>query len=164
MLTMADVGARTALRKALLDQLGVYGLKIELHPLGNVIPGSYWGEPEAGIIGSVVHARSDTPLHSLLHEACHLICMGPERRRDVASDAGGDDLEEAAVCYLQLLIAQRLPGIGWRRLARDMDAWGYSFRHGSTVAWFCEDAHDAAEWLCRRGLTDRASMQASASC
>src|SRR5690606_8170619 len=32
------------------------------------IPGSYWGEPEAGIIGSNVYVRGDTPVHSMLHE------------------------------------------------------------------------------------------------
>ena len=29
----------------------------------------------------------------------------------------------------------------------DMDRWGYSFRLGSTRAWFEEDAEDALEWL-----------------
>jgi hypothetical protein len=34
----------------------------------------------------------------------------------------------------------------------DMDAWGYSFRLGSTRAWFEGDAEDAREWLEQRGL------------
>jgi hypothetical protein len=29
----------------------------------------------------------------------------------------------------------------------DMDAWGYSFRLGSTRAWFEADAEDAREFL-----------------
>jgi hypothetical protein len=119
-----------------------------------VIPGSYWGEREAGLIGSKIYARLDTPLHSVLHEAAHFICMSPERRAGLDTDAGGDDAEESAVCYLQILLAETLPNIGRERLCRDMDAWGYSFRLGSAAKWFAEDAGDACEWLRRYGLTD----------
>ncbi|MDP6992823.1 MAG: hypothetical protein QGF87_00585, partial [Woeseiaceae bacterium] len=55
--------------------------------------------------------------------------------------------EEAAVCYLQIVLADYLPGVGRERLARDMDTWGYSFRLGSTVRWFEDDAGDAFDWL-----------------
>jgi hypothetical protein len=34
----------------------------------------------------------------------------------------------------------------------DMDAWGYSFRLGSTRAWFEHDADDARVFLQARGL------------
>ncbi len=34
----------------------------------------------------------------------------------------------------------------------DMDAWGYSFRLGSTRAWFEGDAADARAWLERHAL------------
>ena len=34
----------------------------------------------------------------------------------------------------------------------DMDAWGYSFRLGSTRAWFERDAEDARAWLVEHGL------------
>ena len=68
------------------------------------------------------------------------------------SDAGGDDLEESSVCYLQILLADRLPGVGRSRLMQDMDAWGYSFRLGSTQAWFESDAEDARVWLIDHGL------------
>ena len=34
----------------------------------------------------------------------------------------------------------------------DMDAWGYSFRLGSTRAWFERDAEDARAWLAERRL------------
>ena len=71
-------------------------------------------------------------------------------------DAGGDDLEEAAVCYLQIVLADEIDGVGRERLMRDMDAWGYSFRLGSTRAWFQEDAEDAAGWLQQHGLIDAA--------
>ena len=37
---------------------------------------------------------------------------------------------------------------------QDMDAWGYSFRLGSTRAWFTRDAEDARLWLLAHGLID----------
>ena len=119
---------------------------------GQPIPGSYWGEREAGIIGPVVYARGDTPVHSLLHEACHLIVLPPERRARVHTDATDSIAEEDATCYLQILLAAELPGVGSARLMADMDAWGYTFRLGSTRAWFEHDAEDARAWLCGRGL------------
>ncbi|MEO0574873.1 MAG: hypothetical protein AAF004_05370 [Pseudomonadota bacterium] len=121
-----------------------------LHPPHAQIPGSYWGAPEAGLIGNQVHVRADTPIHSLLHEACHAICMGAARRQCLHRDAGGDDLEESAVCYLQLCIAASVDAIGIQRLAFDMDEWGYSFRAGTTLAWFDSDACDAKDWLLER--------------
>ena len=69
------------------------------------IKGSFWGAPEAGIVRSSVHVRVDTPVHSFLHETCHIICMAPDIRDQHAGDAASDDLEEAAVCYLQILLA-----------------------------------------------------------
>ena len=136
--------------------LGRYGLALELVAPAAPIPGSFWGEPEAGVRGTRIYARADTPVHSLLHETCHVICMSDDRRRTLDTDAGGDDLEEAAVCYLQVLLAAELPGVGTRRLMQDMDAWGYSFRLGSTARWFAEDAADALAWLARTGLVDAA--------
>ena len=76
------------------------------------IPASFWGEPEAGIAGRCLFARPDTPVHSLLHELGHFVCMTPERRAVLWRDAGGDDDEEAAVCYLQIVLADTLPGMG----------------------------------------------------
>ena len=118
------------------------------------ITGSFWGDSEAGIVGHSVYARSDTPLHSLLHEACHTVCMTEDRRQSLNKDAGGDDIEEAAVCYLQILLADELQDIGRDRLMADMDAWGYSFRLGSTAAWFQDDAEDAFNWLIDREIID----------
>src|SRR6185437_15428297 len=97
-----------------------------------------------------------TPVHSVLHEASHYICMSPERRAGLDREAGGDDLEESSVCYLQVLLAQELPGVGRERLFADMDAWGYSFRLGSTRAWFEADAGDARTWLTECGIVDAA--------
>jgi hypothetical protein len=127
--------------------LARYTLELVDVAAGEPIPGSYWGESEAGIIGHRVYARSDTPLHSLLHEACHLIVLPPERRAAVHTDATDSIAEEDATCYLQILLADALPGVGRDRLMQDMDAWGYSFRLGSARAWFEQDAEDACRWL-----------------
>jgi hypothetical protein len=116
------------------------------------IPGSYWGDEEAGVIASQVYARPDTPVHSLLHEACHLIVLPPARRAQVHTDATDSVIEEDATCCLQILLADRLPGVGRERLMRDMDAWGYSFRLGSAQVWFEADADDARDFLAARGL------------
>ena len=123
---------------------------------GQDIPASFWGDSEAGIAGRQVYLRADTPVHSMLHETCHVICMDESRRDALERDAGGDDLEEAAVCYLQVLLADYLPGIGRQSLMQDMDTWGYSFRLGSTAAWFAEDADDARQWLETHALVDSA--------
>jgi hypothetical protein len=135
----------------LLDR---YGLQLHLVAPEEVIPGSYWGEREAGLIGAKIFARLDTPLHSVLHESAHFICMTPERRAGLDTDAGGDDAEETAVCYLQVVLAESLPNVSRERMCRDMDAWGYSFRLGSTAAWLDADAADARDWLVRHGVLD----------
>lgn len=139
---------------ALVELLGAYGLTLFMVPPGDPIPGSYWGDCEAGLQGDVLYARLDTPVHSVLHEACHYICMSPDRRKGLDRDAGGDDAEECAVCYLQVLLAGVLPGVGRERMLADMDAWGYSFRLGSTRAWLEEDAGDARNWLRIHRLVD----------
>ncbi|MBS0583431.1 MAG: hypothetical protein JSS42_10070 [Proteobacteria bacterium] len=147
MLTLADIDAGDA--DALLAR---YGLSLERVAGDAPIPGSYWGEPEAGVIGSSVYARDDTPVHSLLHEACHLIVAPAERRAAIHTDASDSQAEEDATCYLQILLAEELPGVGGECLMDDMDAWGYTFRLGSTRAWFERDAEDARAWLAARGL------------
>jgi hypothetical protein len=143
-------------RLAVARLLARFHLQLELVPVGQRIPGSYWGDSEAGLRGNVLHARLDTPLHSVLHEAAHYVCMTPERRAGLDRDAGGDDAEECAVCYLQVLLADGLPHGGRERAFADMDAWGYSFRLGSTRAWFEQDARDARDWLVAHGLIDPA--------
>jgi hypothetical protein len=138
---------------ALRELLQAHGLRLELHPPGAPIPGSYWGEPEAGLVGNILHLRADTPVHSALHESCHFICMDEARRRGLHTDAGGTDTEENAVCYLQALLAPRLPGYSREKLFADMDGWGYHFILGSAAAWFAHDSVDAREWLEKRGLS-----------
>ncbi len=142
--------------------LSDYGLRLVRVADGEAIPGSFWGDDEAGVIGEQVYARRDTPVHSLLHEAGHLIVLPAERRRQVHTDATDSDIEEDATCYLQILLADRLPGVGRARLMADMDAWGYSFRLGSTRAWFEADAADARDWLIQRGLLDADGRLAAA--
>ena len=127
--------------------LARFGLRLELVADGAPIPGSFWGESEAGVIGCTVHARRDTPLHSLLHEACHLIVIPPQLRYRVHTNASDSQYEEDATSYLQLLLSDELPGFGLDRALADMDAWGYTFRLGSARAWFERDAEDAAAWL-----------------
>ena len=127
--------------------LNCYGLTLHIIPNDTAIPGSYWQAEEAGIIGLMVYARLDTPLHSILHEACHTICMDQIRRDNLHTDAGGETDEEDAVCYLQIILAQQLIHMGKTRMLQDMDSWGYSFRLGSAQAWFESDAEDAQRWL-----------------
>lgn len=151
-LTCAEVG-----RDALAGLLARYGLGTVWLPPDTEIPGSYWGEREAGLIGDQLFARDDTPIHSALHEACHYICMDAGRRKTLHADAGGEDIEENGVCYLQILLAEALSGVGRARMWADMDAWGYTFRLGSARAWFEQDAEEARLWLLQNGLIDRRS-------
>lgn len=147
-LTLADIACADA-----AALLACYGLQLQHVADGATIPGSYWGEPEAGVIGNSVYARHDTPVHSLLHEAAHLIVLPPERRALVHTDASDSLEEEDAVCVLQSLLGDALPGVGAARVLADMDAWGYRFRLGSARAYVERDAATAWAWLQRRGLT-----------
>jgi hypothetical protein len=151
----ADVlRVRDAAPDAILSLTRRYGVELALCAPGEPLPGSYWGESEAGLRGNVLYVHADTPLHSLLHEFSHYICMSHERRTGLDRDAGGDDAEECAVCYLQILLAGELPGFGRDRMFEDMDAWGYTFRLGSARAWFDQDAADARAWLAANSLID----------
>jgi hypothetical protein len=148
---------------ALAQLLAGYGLTLVNVPCGQRIPGSYWGASEAGLRGAQLYARPDTPVHSVLHEASHFICMSPARRTGLNRDAGGTDLEEAAVCYLQILLAGELAQVGREPLMRDMDTWGYSFRLGDARAWFEGDAADALDWLVQQCVADRSGRLTGAA-
>ncbi len=150
----AVVALRDLGRSALAGLLERYGTQLLDVPDGAPIPATYWGEPEAGLTAAGVHARPDTPVHSILHELGHYVCARPARRRRLLSDAGGDPDEECAVCYLQVALADELGGYGAWRCLSDMDAWGYTFREGPAAAWLAGDAADARIWLERRGLVD----------
>lgn len=130
----------------------VHGLGVELVELDLDIPGSHWGEDEAGLVKNTLYARLDTPVHSVLHEGCHWLLMDELRRQALHTDAGGTMMEENAVCYLQILLADALAGVGSARMMSDMDAWGYSFRLGSTKAWFDNDAEDALAYLSKQAI------------
>jgi hypothetical protein len=136
---------------ALTALLSRYGLQLAHVDVATDIPGSHWGAPEAGLIGDTVYVRADTPLHSALHETAHVVCMDEERRAQLHTDAGGGYAEEDAVCYLQILLARQL-GVSTEDACAEMDSWGYSFRLGSALAWFTQDAEDARGWLRINGL------------
>jgi len=132
---------------SLVKLMSRFGLTIVAVESGQEIPGSHFGDSEAGLIGNELYLRADTPIHSALHEACHFICMDQQRRQQLHTDAGGDYDEENAVCYLQILLAEWISGNSSRQLMGEMNEWGYSFRLGSAQAWFAEDAEDARQWL-----------------
>ena len=127
--------------------LSHYGIQIHSIGLDQDIPHSFWGNPEAGRTCEQLYIRADTPLHSLLHEACHYVCMPSNRRTLAQVDAQGTAMEENATCYLQLILADHLDGYSQSQLMEDMDDWGYSFRLGSSQAWFSQDAEEVKLWL-----------------
>ena len=126
------------------------GLDIRQVDDGCPIPGSHWGDEEAGLIQHALYARLDTPVHSVLHEAGHWLLMSDTRRMALHTDAKGTAVEEMAVCYLQVLMADLVPDMGWERMCDDMDRWGYSFRLGNTRTWLRDDAEDALDYLTKK--------------
>ena len=134
--------------------LGRYGITLVLLPDGAPITGTWFGEPEAGIVGRSTYVRADTPVHSALHESCHMICMDAERRVTLDTDAGGDYDEENAVNYLQITLADYLPSMGRERMMQDMDDWGYTYRLGSARAWFERESAEARQFLIDFGVLD----------
>ena len=134
--------------KNLQRLIDVYGMSLTIIDDDQPIPGSFWQPPEAGLIRDMLYIRKDTPVHSALHETCHYICMDKERRKTLDTDAGGRTaIEEDSVCYLQILLSEEIPEMKQHRMFSDMDAWGYTFRLGSSQAWFENDAEDAQAWL-----------------
>lgn len=138
--------------KALQSLLGRYSLEIVMVDDNSPIPGSFWGDSEAGLVENRLYLQDKTPVHSALHEACHYICMDRARRENLDTDAGGDYDEENAVCFLQILLAAKLEGCSADILMENMDSWGYTFRLGSAKAWFTGDAEDAEKWLLDENL------------
>ena len=147
MLTIADIGFDAP--RALLARFGLVLIQVED---SLAIPGSFWGECEAGVIGHCVYARFDTPVHSLLHEASHLMVIPAEKRSNIHTDASDSVAEEDAVCILQALLGDQLTGVGRERVWTDMDTWGYTFRLGSAKAYFENDANEAFAFLLARRL------------
>lgn len=135
------------------DHFAPHGLSVQWVEASDAIPGSHWGDEEAGLIENTLYVRVDTPVHSALHEGGHWLVMPRARRASLHTNAGGTLAEENAVCYLQVLMADHVPGFNRQQLFLDMDAWGYSFRLGSSRRWFFEDADDALAWLVERQPT-----------
>lgn len=150
MLTVADLPPQ-----ALQNLLSVYSIEVKTVSNKAPIPGSFWGDSEAGLIENRLYIQPNTPVHSALHEACHYICLDSARRTSLDTDAGGDYDEENAVCYLQILLSTKLSGCTADTLMENMDSWGYTFRLGSAKAWFQDDAEDARQWLLREQLIDQ---------
>ena len=153
MLTVADLPSQ-----ALQNLLSTYAIQVKIVPNSEDIPGSFWGDSEAGLIANNLYVRPETPVHSALHEACHYVCLDAQRRENIDTDAGGDYDEENAVCYLQILLGAKLPGCSADTLMNNMDSWGYTFRLGSAKAWFDDDAEDAQQWLIKEQLIDQDNM------
>ena len=90
-MTGAAPGAVLVLADGYLAPVGAllarHGLAMRCVAGDAPIPGSYHGAPEAGVVGHDVWVRADTPLHSVLHEASHSVCMTPERRAEIAKAA-----------------------------------------------------------------------------
>ena len=85
-LRLADIDSSEIVRL-----LAGFGLQLRHCADQEPIPGSYWGDEEAGLKANNLYARDDTPLHSILHEACHYICMDKKRRAILNTNAGSDD-------------------------------------------------------------------------
>jgi len=142
-------------QQQLAKLLKPYGIEIKFVADTETIPGSFFGEREAGLIDNKLYLRHDTPVHSALHESGHYICMDKQRRDKLDTDAEGDYDEENGVCYLQILLADHLPDLDKEMMMSDMDRWGYTFRLGSAKAWFEQDAEDAKGWLQQHQLIDQ---------
>ena len=100
-------------------KLNVLGLLLHKYQLSIInvgkqdkIPGSYWGDSEAGIIENTLYVRPDTPIHSLLHEACHYICMDNSRRIKLDTDAEGDYEERKCRLLPTDIIGRSAPADG----------------------------------------------------
>ena len=137
---------------SLTPLLARYQLKTQQVFASQDIPHSFWGAPEAGRLQSQLFVREDTPIHSVLHEACHYICMPKQLRLNDCIDVGGKAIEENACCYLQIILADHIPNMSRYILMHDMDEWGYSFRLGSTARWFYADCDDTRNWLIEHQL------------
>jgi|TARA_B110000977_G_scaffold78491_1_gene105621 hypothetical protein len=132
--------------------LTAYSMRIVEVTDNQTIPYSFWGDREAGRLGNTLYARADTPLHSLLHELCHYICMPASERNKDLVDAAGSASEENACCFFQIILSAFIDNYNQSRLFEDMDSWGYSFRLGSAIRWYTEDAEDTREWLIEKNI------------
>lgn len=119
------------------------------------IPYSFWGAPEAGRKNNQLYVRFDTPLHSILHEVSHYVCMSQNQRCLNSYDAGGGVFEENATCFLQILLSDHICGYNRTQQMQDMDNWGYNFRLGSSSSWFQQDTEETRQWLQNFNIIDK---------
>lgn len=75
----------------LTELIACYQIELCLTPKDLPAPGSFCGGEEAGLVGKPLYLRTDTPIHSVLHQVCHYICMDSKRRLSLNADAGSDD-------------------------------------------------------------------------
>ena len=83
----------------------------------------------------------------------------PARIEELLSQIARDEAAQIRAAQKELgdieTLAAKLGGqleLNVSQLMADMDAWGYTYRLGSTRAWFEGDAEDARAWLVERGL------------
>ena len=77
--------------------------------------------------------------------------MSPARRAGLDRDAGGDDAEECAVCYLQILLADELTALAARACCVTWMPGDIPFAWAAP-GWFEQDAADACVWLQSSGV------------
>lgn len=107
--------------KSIYPVLNHYGLALHQVAKRSEIPYSFWGSPEAGRRKNQLYVCFDTPVHSILHETCHFICMPKMRRFLDNIDAAGDIMEENSTCYLQILLSDHIEGFHRTLHMADMD-------------------------------------------
>ncbi|MDB2544126.1 hypothetical protein N9X63_03545 [Woeseiaceae bacterium] len=53
--------------KELNNLINKYHFKLKILADHETIPASFWGDPEAGLIGKTIFVKKITPLHSFFH-------------------------------------------------------------------------------------------------
>ena len=98
MLTCAELECERM--ETLMALLGRYGLRVARVPSQGEIPGSYWGDSEAGLVGDGLFVRDDTPVHSACTKLVTTSAWDAGRRARLHTDAGGDRIEKNgfAIC------------------------------------------------------------------
>ena len=114
-----------------------YGLAVRTVPSAGSIPGSYWGESEAGIRGTRLHIRADTPLHFSAFSPRHRMRNLPrtptetlELARRIALDQGArvEDVADPDDGRIRLIDADGI--VRWRNLTEN---WRVRVRPDSVI-------------------------------
>ncbi len=153
------VAGATSTRRRSMRCSRAYGARLERVPAGAAIPGSYWGDTEAGLdrqhrVRARRHARAFVPARALsLHlHGRRAPCRARDRRRRHATTRSA----ASATCRCcspsgSTASAQRAACATWTRGAT-------RFREGSARAWFDGDGAHARAWLLDHGLVDSAGQ------